>query len=73
MVMGMDCNLQRIYSVTSNTIRAIGSVRMRWAGHVACMWERGRAYRVLVGRPEGKRELGSSRRKWEVLLKCIFK
>jgi hypothetical protein len=30
---------------------------MRWAGHVA--------YRVLVGRPEGRRPLGRPRRRWE--------
>jgi len=39
--------------------------RMRWAGHVACMEERSGAYRVLVGRPEGKRPLGRPRRRWE--------
>jgi len=39
---------------------------MRWAGHVARMGERrGGAYRVLVGRPEGKRPLGRPRRRWE--------
>jgi len=35
---------------------------MRWAGHVACMGDRRGAYRVLVGKPEGKRPL---RCKWE--------
>jgi hypothetical protein len=38
---------------------------MRWAGHVARMWERRGVYRVLVGRPEGKRPLGKPRRRWE--------
>ena len=38
---------------------------MRWAGHVACMWERRGVYRVLVGKPEGKRPLGRPRRRWE--------
>jgi len=37
---------------------------MRWAGHVARIGER-RVYRVLVGKPEGKRTLGRSRRRWE--------
>jgi len=37
---------------------------MGWAGHVARMGERRGVYRVLVGKPEGKRPLGS-RRKWE--------
>jgi len=36
---------------------------MRWAGHVACMGERG-GYRVLVGKPEGKRPLGRPRHRW---------
>ena len=40
---------------------------MRWAGHVARMGEERRAYRVLVGRPEGKRPFtpGFPRCKWE--------
>ncbi|KAJ4426665.1 hypothetical protein ANN_26463 [Periplaneta americana] len=39
--------------------------RLRWAGHVAGMGESRNAYRVLVGRPEGKRPLGRPRRRWE--------
>jgi len=38
---------------------------MRWAGHVECMEKRRGPYRVLVGRPEGKRPLGRSKRRWE--------
>ncbi|KAJ4443578.1 hypothetical protein ANN_05252 [Periplaneta americana] len=38
---------------------------LRWAGHVARMGESRNAYRVLVGRPEGKRPLGRPRRRWE--------
>jgi len=41
----------------------IKSRRMRWAGHVARMGERG-MYRVLVGKLEGKRPLGRPRRRW---------
>jgi hypothetical protein len=41
------------------------SKRMRWAGHVARMREGRGVYRVLVGRPEGKRPLGRPRRRWE--------
>jgi hypothetical protein len=44
-----------LYS-SSNIIRMIKS-RMRWAGQVARVGERRGAYRVLVGRPEGKRPL----------------
>ncbi|KAJ4433050.1 hypothetical protein ANN_15307 [Periplaneta americana] len=39
--------------------------RMRWAGHVARMGESRNAYRVLVGRSEGKSSLGRPRRRWE--------
>ena len=38
--------------------------RMRWAGHVARMGEEREAYRVLVGKPEGKRPLRRPRRRW---------
>ena len=38
---------------------------MRWAGHVERMGERRSVYRVLVGKPEGKRQLGRPRRRWE--------
>jgi len=38
---------------------------MRWAGHVARMGERRGVYRVLVWKPEGKRPLGRTRRRWE--------
>jgi hypothetical protein len=37
---------------------------MRWAGHVARMGEKRNAYRILVGKPEGKRQLGRLRRWW---------
>ena len=38
---------------------------MRWAGHVARMGEERWLYRVLVGKPEGRRPLGRPRRRWE--------
>jgi hypothetical protein len=41
-------------------IRIIKSGRMRWAGHVARMGEKRNAYRILVGKPEGR-----PRRRWE--------
>jgi hypothetical protein len=37
---------------------------VRWAGHVVRMGEKRNVYRLLVGKPEGKRPLGSSRRRW---------
>jgi hypothetical protein len=51
-----------LYSSLS-IIRIIKSRRMSWAGHVARMGERRNAYRLLVGKPEGKRPLGRPRRK----------
>jgi hypothetical protein len=38
---------------------------MRWAGHVARMGEERKVYKVLVGKPKGKRPLGRPRRRWE--------
>jgi hypothetical protein len=43
----------------------IKSRRIRWAGHVASMGAKRNAYRILVGKPEGKRPLGRQRRRWE--------
>jgi len=40
------------------------SRRMRWAGHVVCMGEERGVYRVLEGKPEGKRLLGRPRHRW---------
>jgi hypothetical protein len=56
--------LHNLYS-SPNIVRVIKSRRMWWAGHVARMGERRGVYRVLVGRPEGKRPLGRPRRRWE--------
>jgi hypothetical protein len=41
------------------------SRRMKWAGHIARMVEGRGVYRVLVGKHEGKRPLGTPRRRWE--------
>jgi hypothetical protein len=53
-----------LYS-SADIIRQIKSRRMRWAGWVARMGEGKNVCRVLVGKPEGKRPLGRSRRRWE--------
>ena len=47
-----------------NIVRVIKSRRMRWVGHVAHMGEERGVYRVLVGKPEGKRPLGRPRLRW---------
>jgi hypothetical protein len=54
--------LHNLYSSTS-IIRIIKSRRVRWAGHVARMGEKRNVYRLLVGKPEGKRPLGRPRRR----------
>jgi hypothetical protein len=56
--------LHNLYSLP-NIVRVIKSRGMRWVGHVARMGEERGVYRVLVGRPEGKRPLGRPRRRWE--------
>jgi hypothetical protein len=56
--------LHSLYS-SPNIVRVIKSRTMRWAGHVARMGEGRDFYRVLVGKPEGKRPLGRSRSRWE--------
>jgi hypothetical protein len=48
-----------------NIVRVVKSRRMRWAGHVACRAKGRGVYRVLVGKPEGKRPLGRDRRRWD--------
>jgi hypothetical protein len=48
-----------------NIVRVIKSRRLRWAGHVASMGEGRGVYRVLVGKPEGRRPLGRPRHRWE--------
>jgi hypothetical protein len=50
-------DLNDLYS-SSNIIWVIKSRRMRWVEHVARMGEERSAYRILVGRPEGRRRLG---------------
>jgi hypothetical protein len=54
--------LRDLYS-SQSIIRKIKS-RRRWAGHLARMGEKGNAYRLLVGKPDGKRPLGRPRRRW---------
>jgi hypothetical protein len=55
--------LHNLYS-SPNIIRMIKPRRMRWVGHVARVGETRNAYRILVGKPEGKRPLGRPRRRW---------
>jgi len=56
-----------------NIVWVIKSRIMRLAGHVARTRERRGVYRVLVGKPEGKRPLGRPRRRWEDNIKMDFR
>jgi len=55
--------LNDFYS-SPNIVWVIKSRRMRWAGHVACMGEERGVYRILLGKPEGRKPLGRPRRRW---------
>ena len=48
-----------------NIVRVIKSRRLRWAGHVARMEVGRSAFKILTGKPTGKRPLGRPRRRWE--------
>ena len=58
----MELELNDLYS-SPNSVGVIKS-RMRWAGHVARTGEERGVYRVLVGKPEGRRPLGRPRCRW---------
>jgi len=58
----VELELNDLYS-SPNSVGVIKS-RMRWAGHVARMGEERGVYRVLVGKPEGRRPLGRPRCRW---------
>jgi hypothetical protein len=55
--------LHNVYA-TPSIIRMIKSRRIKWAGHVARMGERRNAYKILVGKPEGRRLLGRPKHRW---------
>jgi len=55
--------LNDFYS-SPNILRVIKLRRMRWAGHVARMGEEKGVYRLLLGKPEGKKPMGRPRRRW---------
>jgi len=63
--------LNDLYS--PNNLRVTKSRKMRWEGHVARMGERRGVYRVLVGKPEGKRPLGRIVVDGRILIRWIFR
>jgi len=50
-------------------VRVIKSRRIRWTGYVARMGEKRGVYRVLVGKPDGRRPLGRHKHRWEYNVK----
>jgi hypothetical protein len=56
--------LHNLYSFP-NIIRQVKSRRMKWSGHVAWTGEEGKVYKLLVGKPRGKRLFGRLRHRWE--------
>jgi hypothetical protein len=59
-----NTNTDDLYCLT-NIVRGKTSRRMRWAGHVALAGGGRGLYSVLVVKPEGRRQLGRPRRRWE--------
>jgi hypothetical protein len=60
----LNDELHSLYS-SPKIVRVIILRRMSWVGHVACMKQGRSVYRVLIGRPEGKRQVRRPRRRWE--------
>jgi hypothetical protein len=60
---GLEVNLEKAMYMLMSRSHKIGE--MRWSRHVACMREGRNLYRVLVGKPEGKRPLERPRHKWD--------
>jgi hypothetical protein len=59
-----NAELHNLFS-SPDIIRPIKSTRIRWAKHVVRIGEERNVYKVLVGKPEGKRPLGRPRRRWK--------
>jgi hypothetical protein len=66
--------LHNLYSSPSIIIM-IKSKRMRWARNVARMGETWNTYRILVGKPDGKKRLGRPKRRWvdNIKIQCVHK
>jgi hypothetical protein len=64
--------LHNLYS-SPNINRMIKSKKIRWARNGARMGAKKNAYRILVGKPEGKKMLGRPRRRWEDNIKIYLR
>jgi hypothetical protein len=67
-----DITLHNHRCDSPSIIRIIKSRRMRWTGHVARIGEKRSAYRILEGKPEGKKPLRRPRRRWGIILEWIL-
>ena len=67
-----NADVHALYS-SPTIIMNFKSRRLRWAGHVAHTEQSRNTYRVLVGKPEGKRSLGRRRRRWEDNIKMFLR
>ena len=56
-----------------NIFRVIKSRRLNWAGHIAKMEEGRSAFKILTGKPTGKRPLGRSSRRWKGNIRVYIK
>jgi hypothetical protein len=61
-----------LYS-SQSIIRMMKTRRLRWPGNAARMGEKKNAYRILVGKPKGKRPLGRPRRRWADNIKMALR
>jgi hypothetical protein len=68
------CN-EALRNMNSSAVitRMINSRRMKLAEHVARIAYKMNAYRILVGKPEGKRQLDGPRNRWEDNFKLVLK
>jgi hypothetical protein len=53
-----------VEKASPNTVRVIKTRRLRWAGHIARMEEDRSAFKILTGKPTGKRSLGRPKHRW---------
>jgi hypothetical protein len=67
-------NVEEFHNLYSspNIVRMMKSRNMRWAGHVVSMTEMINTYRILIGKPVGKRPLERLTRIWSIILKWIL-
>ena len=63
-MVSVKCSTVRNF-IVRNIVRVIKSRRFRWAGHVARMEDDRSVFKIITGKPTGKRTLGRPRRRWE--------